>query len=83
MCKPIESSAVETDYHLQATPLDFVLEELCTTPVTSEIRTTYKPSPYFYRTSNGGATPDRLLKIAKMDPPLSGMESSQTPTSTT
>ena len=52
----------------QATPLDFVLEELYTTPVTNEIRTTYKPSPYFYRTSNGGATPDRLLKIAKMDP---------------
>lgn len=52
----------------QATPLDFVLEELCTTPVTSELKSTYKPSPYFYRTATGGATPERLLKIAKMDP---------------
>lgn len=51
-----------------ATPLAFVLEELCNTPVTDELTSNYKPDPYIYNRTDGHVAPEKLAGLSKVDP---------------
>lgn len=45
-----------------------MLKELCETSIYEGAPNSYKPNPYLYGKVNSGATPERLQKLANIDP---------------